>query len=168
MIKTLLIGGLTATIAAGAAFAQTTQPPAPPPAAGAEHQMHGPGAGGPGPGPGMMRGPGPGGPGPGMMQRGGRRGGFGAFGGGRNRPTLEQMQQRNAQMFAELDANKDGRATQAEFTAMIERRKAEREKQMFQRFSGGSDSVTLDQLNARTAERMNQRPNGPGGGGRGR
>ncbi len=159
MIKILLIGGLAATIATGAALAQTAQAPGQPPSV--DHQAHGQGPGGHGAGMGPgMRGQGVRGPGRGR--------GFGGFGGGRERPTLEQIQQRNAQMFAQLDVNKDGRATQAEFQAMIERRRAERQQQMFQRFSGGSDSVTLDQLNARAAERFNQRPGGPGGQGRGR
>ena len=152
MIKTLLIGGLAATIAAGAAVAQTGQPPAPPLGGGPQAQQ-GPGGPGPGAGPGARRGPG--------MR------GFGRFG-ARQRPTVADLQQRNAQMFAQLDLNKDGRATQAEFQGFLERRRQERQQQMFQRFSGGQDSVTLDQLNARTAERFNERPGGPGGGGRGR
>ena len=40
---------------------------------------------------------------------------------------------------------------------------------MFDRFSGGQDSVTLDQLNARAAQRLNGGPGGPvGPGGQGR
>jgi hypothetical protein len=87
----------------------------------------------------------------GMMRRGPRfegRGGRGFRG-----PTPEEMrqlqEQRNARVFAEMDANKDGRVTQQEFTA-------QRERMAFQRFSGGQDSVTLPQLNARSAERFNR------------
>lgn len=165
MIKMLLISGLAATIATGAALAQTA--PAPPPPAG-DAQAHGQGPGGHGAGMGRgMRGQGM--HGQGMRGQGTRGPGGGRGpGGDGQRPTLEQMQQRTAQMFAQLDVNKDGRATQAEFQAMMERRRVERQQEAFQRFSGGADSVTLDQLNARMAERFSQRQGGRGGEGRGR
>jgi len=104
------------------------------------------------------------------MHRGPGARGMGRFGrfGARERPSLEQMQQRNAEMFAQLDANADGRVTLEEFQAYSERQRQERQRRMFERFSGGQDSVTLEQLNARTAERYNQRQSrGPGGGARG-
>jgi hypothetical protein len=50
-----------------------------------------------------------------------------------------------------------------EFRADLERRKLERERRMFMRFSGGQDSVTLDQLKAREARRFEGRRHGPDG-----
>lgn len=82
----------------------------------------------------------------------------------RERPSLEDVQKRNAEAFARMDANKDGRVVYEEFRQDLERRRAERQRRMFERFSGGQDSVTLEQLNARTAERYNQRGRGQGQG----
>jgi opacity protein-like surface antigen len=153
MKKFLLIAvGAASLLAADIAAAQTQPAPPAPPAA-------------PGGGPGFGRG-GPGfdrwGPG---FDRGGRhgfRGGRGRF--DRHRPTLEEAEKRNAERFAQMDANHDGRVTFEEFRGYIERQRTERQRQMFQRFTGGADSVTLDQLNARAAERMKDRGGrGPGG-----
>jgi hypothetical protein len=168
MHKNILIAGVVIAITAGAAMAQTgAQRPAnpPPPAAGqpAAGQPDGPGPGFRG-APGFRRGPG----GPGF---GGFRGRF------RQPPTAQQVQQRNAALVARLDANKDGRVTFEEFRAEQERRRMERQRRMFERFSGEKDSFTLDQLNARSLERLNDRgqrrgfrggPDGRGPDGRGR
>lgn len=148
MKKSIIAAGMAVVVAAGAgvALAQSQAPassvqsaqPAPPPGGPGGPQFDG------------RRGErfGPGGP-------GGRFEGRGRM---RQRPTLEQLQQRNAEWFARIDANKDGRATVQEFQTFRERQRQERERSMFQRFSGGQDSVTLQQLNARTAERYNQGP----------
>lgn len=110
---------------------------------------------------------------PGVQQQDGRGERGDRFRGGRrDRLSLEQLQQRNAEVFARIDANKDGRATQAEYTAFLEQRRQERLRAMFQRFSGGQDSITLEQLNTRAAQRYNERGPNPGdrgrpGGGRG-
>jgi hypothetical protein len=84
----------------------------------------------------------------------------------RQPPTAEQVQQRNAALVARMDANKDGRVTFEEFRADVERQRLERQRRMFQRFSGSQDSFTLDQLNARSLERLNDRAGrgGPDGG----
>jgi hypothetical protein len=152
MKTTIIAAGLGALALAGAATslaaAQTPAPSAPAPAAaGNASQRMAPGQGGPRAMDGGMR------RGPRFEGRGGR---------GFRGPTSEEMrqlqEQRNARLFGELDANKDGRVTQQEFTAY-------RERTAFQRFSGGQDSVTLPQLNARTAERFNRGPGrraGPG------
>ena len=141
MKKALLImAGAASLLAADLAAAQTpAAPPAPPPGPGGEGHH--------------FRGPGPGGPGRMMMMRRGMR----------ERPSLEDIQKRNGEAFARMDANKDGKVTYDEFRREIERRREERQRRMFERFSGGQDSVTLDQLNARAAERYNQRGRGPGG-----
>lgn len=157
MHKNILIAGVVIAITAGAAIAQTqtqtqTQRPAAPPAAAGDDR----GArGGPG-GPGFRRGPGFGGP-------GGFRGG--QF---RQPPTPQEVQQRNAALVARMDANRDGRVTFEEFRADQERQRTERQRRMFERFSGEKDSFTLDQLNARALERLNDRdgrrgPGAPGG-----
>ena len=142
-MKTLLIAGLVAAVTAGAALAQPPAPPAP----AQPGQERGPGFHG---GRGFHGGP----------------GGFAGRGFRRQPPTAEQVQQRNAALFARIDTNKDGRATFEEFRAEQERRRVERQRDMFQRFSGGQDSVTLDQLNARSLERLADRANrrGPDGG----
>ena len=143
MKKALLIMvGAAGLLAADLAAAQTPAAPPAPPAAPA-------GPDGAGPGVHRFRGPGPGR----MMMRRMHR----------QRPSLEEVQKRNAEAFARMDANKDGRVVFDEFRQDIERRRAERQQRMFQRFSGGQDSVTLDQLNARTAERYNQRGRRQGG-----
>ncbi len=166
MRKLILIATAAgALLTADFAAAQTPPPPPAPPAAA-----------NPGAPQGYGRLQGPGGPG-GYDGRGfdragrfdgGRFGGRGRFGRrGFRRPSLEEVQKRNADLFARLDANHDGRVTLQEFHADIERRRTEREKAMFDRFSGGQDSVTLAQLNARAAQRLNGGPAGPGGQGRG-
>ena len=152
----LIVTAAGALLAADIAAAQTPPPPPAPP-------------GGYGQGAGQGYGPPPGG-GPGGFGQGGPgrfgRGGRGGF--RRHRPTAEEIQKRNADLFAQLDANHDGKVTLQEFHADLERRKLEREKAMFDRFSGGQDSFTLDQLNARATARLNQGgPGGPGGPGRG-
>lgn len=156
MIKTTVIAALAVlgAGAAGAAYAQAQ--PGPAPAARTAPQAGAPGDG-------MGRG-GMGGPGMGMHRPGMRDGmGRGGRGFGRGpRATPEQMRERNAQLFAQMDANRDGRATFEEFRAFQDRQRLERQRRMFQRFSNGQDSITLDQLNARAAERFNQRQGGPG------
>jgi hypothetical protein len=147
--KSIIVAGMAAVVVAGAAAgAALAQSQAPAPAGQSAQSAPPPG-------------------GPGLEGRGGERFGRGDRGGRsdgrgfrrmRERPTLEQVQQRNAQWFARIDANKDGRATAQEFQAFREQQRQERERSMFQRFSGGQDSVTLQQLNARTAERYNQGP----------
>ena len=166
MKSSLLLTGALGALAlcvSTAAMAAPATTPAPPPAGA-------PAPGGPRMGPGMM---GPGGPGmmgPGMMGHGqwgrmgrGRRG-MGMMGG--PRATTAELAKRRADMFARIDANKDGKVTEGEFHAFIEARKREREHRMFQRFSGGQDAVTLDQLNAKALERE-RAMEGRRGGGRG-
>jgi hypothetical protein len=148
--KSIIIAGVSALLLAGAAEGATAQSPASGQAAPAAQ---------PAPPP-----PGFGGPGFRGGERFGRGDGDGrGFRGMRQRPTLEQVQQRNAQTFAQLDANRDGRVTQPEFQGFLERRRQERQRQAFLRFSGGQDSVTLDQLNARTAQRYDNGPARRGG-----
>jgi hypothetical protein len=147
MNKTILVTGLALALTAGAALAQAGPSPAPraagvqpddqPGEFGRRFERH------------MGR------DGPGMR---GWRGG--------QRPTLADVQRRNAQAFALMDANKDGRVTFSEFQRDLERRRLERQQEMFRRFSGGQDSVTLDQLNARAAERLDRGGPGRGPGGR--
>lgn len=161
MNKIVLIG-LAAALAAGAALAQT--PPPPPSAYGAPQSSYN----APPPPPGYQgrndggRGFQPGGPdgfGRDRLDRGrfgGRR--FWPARGGRR--SLQDIERRNAEMFAQADANKDGRLTFEEFRQFLERRRLERQREMFRRFAGGQDSVTLDQLNARAAERMADRERG--------
>jgi hypothetical protein len=131
--KTFVIAGMALALSAGAALAQGQNSQTPPP------PRHGP----------------PGGP------DGGRGGeiGRGRMG---HRPyaTREELQKRQADAFARMDANKDGRVTFEEFRADLERRKLERQREMFKRFSGGQDSVTLDQLKAREAQRFQGRGRG--------
>lgn len=159
MHKNILIAGLVAAISLGAglqAQAQTSAPPSPP-KAGADRDFDGPRDG---------RG--------GHRFHDGRgfRGGPGGFRGRgmRQPPTAEEVQKRNAALFARVDANKDGRVTFDEFRAAQERRRLERQREMFQRFTGQQDSVTLDQLNARSLERLKERGErrGPGRGPEGR
>ena len=71
--------------------------------------------------------------------------------------TKEELEKRQADAFARMDVNKDGKVTFEEFRADMERRKLERQRAMFKRFSGGQDSVTLDQLKAREAQRFEGR-----------
>jgi hypothetical protein len=87
--------------------------------------------------------------GPGQMGRMGRMG-PGRMG---MRLTPEERAKRRADQFTKMDANKDGKVTEPEFRAFAEARKGEREHQMFLRFSGDQESVTLDQLNARALTR---------------
>lgn len=137
-MKTMLIAAsLAALVGAGSAAAQTQSAPTPPAKEGHDWR----GAGGPG---GHHFGRGDRGHrgGPGM--RGGRRGAP---------PTQAEVEKRNAEVFARLDANKDGKATLAEYKAFIEQRRAARQEAQFKRFSNGKDSVTLADLNARAAER---------------
>jgi hypothetical protein len=161
MKRLITIAGISAVLvagAAGAAFAQAAQTPAqrPAPVAGAATPgMHGQGMHGQG-----MHGQG--------MRQGmrGQRGPMGV-----NGPlTPAERQARVAAMFAQLDANKDGRATFAEFQAHQDRQRVERQRRMFEGLSGGQDSVTLEQLNTRMQERMQGGQGGQrrGGGGRGR
>jgi hypothetical protein len=161
MIRTVLAAGAAVVIAgAGAAFAQTPAPQAPAAATpqGAAPQAGAPGRMGMGAPSGRME-----------MRRGMRQGARqGMRGGGRTPPTAEQLEARNTQLFAELDANRDGRATFEEFRQLQEQRRDERQRQAFQRFSNGQDSVTLSDLNARAAERMQQRQNRRGNGEGGR
>lgn len=77
-----------------------------------------------------------------MMRRGRARG-----------PSLERMQQNNAARFARLDINKDGQVNFTEFHQAIENARMERERQAFSRLADGRDTLTLDQLNTRAAER---------------
>jgi hypothetical protein len=123
------MGALMLCIAAPS-FAAPTPPPPPP---GGQAQAQGP----------HMRGPG---------------GRFHDFRGARGfqRANPEERAKRRAEMFARMDANRDGRVTEPEFHAFHEARKRERQHRMFQRFSGGQDSVTLDQLNARALTRERQ------------
>jgi hypothetical protein len=156
MKRLILIAGAAVILGGGAAGAATAPSAAPAPPAGQTAMPPGHPPGGPGMGmPGRMRG------GPGM--RGMRHGRMGRM--GRTPPTAEQVQARNAALFAELDANRDGRATFEEFRALQERRRLERQRRVFQGLSGGQDSVTLEQLNTRSAERMKQREARRGGGG---
>lgn len=158
MHKIALIAGLAAAVAASAALAQSGQPqPPPPPRPSAAAPYAQPYGGEPG----------------GFHGRGeGFRPGWGGRFGMRHhmgpRPTLAEVQRRNAEAFALMDANKDGRVTFDEFRRDLERRRLERQQDMFRRFSGGQDSVTLDQLNARAAQRLDRDPGrgerGPGGG----
>jgi hypothetical protein len=99
--------------------------------------------------------------------RGGRMGRGGAMGLG-GPLTPQERQARVATVFAQLDANKDGRASFAEFQAFQERQRVERQRQAFNGLSGGQDSVTLDQLTARMAQQGPQggAPGGPPGAGR--
>jgi hypothetical protein len=82
----------------------------------------------------------------------------------RQPPTPQEVQQRNAAAFARMDVNRDGRVTFEEFRQDVERRRFQRQRLMFQRFAGGQDSVTLDQMNARALERLNDRTRGRDGG----
>ena len=148
--KTIVVAGLALALSAGAALAQTNttanSPPPPP--------RHGPQQGGPGD-EGRGFGRGDFGRGPGWMGRGM---------GHRPFATREELEKRQADAFARMDANKDGKVTFEEFRADLERRKLERQREMFKRFSGGQDSVTLDQLKAREAQRFDGRGRrGPGG-----
>jgi Spy/CpxP family protein refolding chaperone len=142
MNKTILIAGLVAVVTAGTALAQT-QAPAPP----------APGQGQGFDGPRGFR------DGPGFREGRGFRGGPDGFRGRgmRQPPTVQEVQQRNAALFARIDTNRDGRATFEEFRAEQERSRLERQRAMFRRFTGEQDSVTLDQLNARSLERLNER-----------
>ena len=134
MKKLFLIAvGAASLLAADLAAAQT--PPGYAPGGSAGEDGRGPGAG----------------YGPGGF---GGRGGPGHRFGPRHRPSLEEIQKRNADRFAQMDVNHDGRVTFEEFRQFVERRRAERQREMFRRFSGGADSFTLDQLNARAAERL--------------
>jgi hypothetical protein len=87
------------------------------------------------------------------------------------RPTEAEMQKRRAELFAQMDANKDGRVTFEEFRQYQERRRLERQREMFQHFTGGQDSITLEQWNAQVAQRFDgrgsERGRGPGGQGPG-
>lgn len=165
MNRLIIIAGLSAFLGAGAfgvAAAQAQAPAQPPAAQPAAPPPAPPGVGMPGKhvGPGMR-------PGHGMRGRGGMRGGRM----GLNGPlTPQERQARVAAMFAQLDANRDGRATFAEFQAFQERQRTERQRRAFNNLSGGQDSVTLDQLTTRLNERGQRGPGpgGPGGGGRGR
>lgn len=137
MKKTVLImAGVASLLAADLATAQTPPTAAPPPPPGAD----GPARAG--------HGFGQEGPGRRMMWRHHHR---------HARPSLEDVQKRNAEAFAKMDANRDGRVTFEEFRQDMERRRLERQQTMFKRFSGGQESVTLDQLNARAAERYDDR-----------
>ncbi len=134
----LFIGALTLALAVPALAAPAAPaPPSSPP--GAQAGQHGPG---------MME---HGRMGPGQMGRMGRMG-PGHMGMGM-RLTPEERAKRRADQFARIDANKDGKVTESEFRAFIEARKREREHQMFLRFSGDQEAVTLDQLNARALTR---------------
>jgi hypothetical protein len=143
--KSIIVAGLALALSASAALAQaptTNNPPPPPP------------RGGPG--------------GPGFGGFGGHRGGPGGWMGGRMaRLPPEEMAKRQADAFAKMDANRDGKVTFQEFRADLERRKVEREEAMFKRFSGGQDSFTLDQLKARggRGDRGGRGGRGPGRGG---
>ena len=149
MHKTILGAGLAFVLAAGTALAQAGQAPAAPPQA-------------PRAAPDVQPDDPPGDFGRRFERRMGREGpGMrGRMGG--MRPTTADLQRRNAQAFALMDANKDDRVTFPEFQRDLERRRLERQQDMFRRFSGGRDSVTLDQLNARAAERFDR--GGPGRG----
>jgi hypothetical protein len=146
--KHLLVATAALALAAGAALAQSAAPapapgqapraaPAPPPPRAGPRADIGP-----------------------RFRHDGARGRF--MGRRGPRPSLEQLERRNADLFAKADVNRDGRLSFDEFRQERERRRVERQRVMFQRFSGGGDSVTLDQLNARTAERYNQRGAGRG------
>ncbi|OYX31825.1 MAG: hypothetical protein B7Y99_09605 [Caulobacterales bacterium 32-69-10] len=142
MNRTILIAGLVAVVTAGAALAQA--PPAPPAPAGQDK-------------------------GPGFHGGRGFHGGQGGPGGRRfmrQPPTAEQVQQRNAALVTRMDANRDGRVTFEEFRTDAERQRLERQRRMFERFSGEKDSFTLDQLNARSLERLNDRKDRQERGGR--
>ncbi|HTI67226.1 MAG TPA: hypothetical protein VL460_06730 [Caulobacteraceae bacterium] len=143
MHRNILIAGLVAVLSAGAALAQN-----PPPAPRAA-----PGVVPPGPGPRDQAGQG--------FRRDGRGGAdMRRF----MRPTPEEVQRRVGEAFTRMDANRDGRVTFEEFRQEQERQRMERQRQMFQRFSGGQDSVTLDQLKARALEQLNDRGHGRGRG----
>ncbi len=88
-------------------------------------------------------------------EHGPRGGGGGPF--GRIRPTQEEMKQIRAQRFAKMDANHDGKVSFEEFRAYTEARKLERQHAMFSRMTGGKDSFTLAELNARSDARMHGR-----------
>jgi hypothetical protein len=139
MHKTILVAGLAMALSAGAVAAQT---PAPAPAPAQRAAPAGPPAGSDGP----------------RFHRGFRGGGDG-FHGRRFRqpPSPEEVQRRTTETFTRMDANRDGRVTFEEFRADMERQRMERQRRMFQRFSGGQDSVTLDQLKARALERQHDR-----------
>ena len=93
-----------------------------------------------------------------MGRMGPGRGGMMMF----DRVTPEERRKIRADAFARMDANRDGKVSFEEFRADLERRKVERQRMMFNRFSGGQDSFTLEQLNARTAERFGERFEGRG------
>ena len=133
MKRILLLAAACASLATAAAAAQTATPaPAPPPPPGA--------------GPGARSGDGPGGH---MMMRR-----FGGQGGRMmQRATPEERAKRRADMFAKMDANKNGQVTFDEYRGYIEAERLERQKRQFERFSGGQSAVTLDQLNARALQR---------------
>ena len=151
MNRLILIAGVAALLGAAGTSASVaqTQAPARPPA--------------------VQAAPAPAAPDMGMPGRDGRGGMHRERGGrmGRGGLTVQEAQARNAAMFAQLDANRDGRGTFEEFRAFQERRRLERQRQAFQGLSGGQDSITLDQLNARTAERFSRRDARRGGGGEG-
>jgi hypothetical protein len=155
MTRLIIIAGVTAILCAGAVSGAQAQAPLQPP-----------GVGQPGhPGGAEMRGPRMNGPGArGPDQRGGRRGGLGG-------PlTPAERQARVAALFTRMDANKDGRATFAEFQSYQESRRAERQRQAFNGLSGGQDSITLDQLTTKLNERGQRGRRDQqrrGGGGRG-
>lgn len=132
MKRTLLIAaGAASLFLVDAAAAQTSPPPPPPPG--------GYGAAAPAPPPGY-------GPGPRFD--------------GQRRLDPQAIERRNAEVFARMDLNHDGRVTFEEFRQVALRR-------AFDRFSGGADSFTLDQMNARAVERLRERGArrgfGPGG-----
>ena len=162
MKRLIIIAGVSAILGAGAVGSAEAQTPAQEPAG---QRAAPPPPGGQGAGmPGMRGGAGMHG-GPGMRPGQGMRGGQG----GLNGPlTPAERQARVAAMFAQLDANKDGRATFAEFQAFQDRQRTERQRQMFNGLSGGQDSVTLEQLTTRLNQRGQQGPGaGPGQGRRG-
>ena len=68
--------------------------------------------------------------------------------------TLEQMQQRSAQMFERLDANRDGQVTKAE----IEAQREERRDQRFARIDANKDgALTQDELESARDQRQANR-----------
>ncbi|MEO6377292.1 MAG: hypothetical protein ABIO37_04620 [Caulobacteraceae bacterium] len=85
---------------------------------------------------------------------------------GRFRATPEEVKQLQAQRFARMDANHDGKVNFEEFRAFMEAQRLERQREAFSRLTGGKDSLTLSQLNERADARMQGRGRrmGPGGG----
>lgn len=131
MKKILLLAAACAAMAT-AATAQTPAPPA-------------------GAGPGQAVGPGYGPP-PGGRFDGRRFGRPGARAIG-PRLTPEERAKRRADLFAKMDADRNGQVTFEEYRGYIEAQRLERQKRQFERFSGGQSAVTLDQLNARALQR---------------